>query len=231
MCGRFTLRTKLTVLAKQFEFDLDSAFAKVRPRYNIAPTQDVLAVRQPEQGAKRELVALRWGLIPVWAKDTKIAYSTINARGDTVAEKPSFRAAFKKRRCLILADGYYEWLREGKTKLPHLYEIDGGKPFAMAGLWEWWGGPKDDKNPEPVESCTIITTDANKLASKIHDRMPVILDPDDYDCWLDPACDDRAKLEKLIKPFGGKKMTARPVSTYVNNVKNQGEQCVEAPAG
>jgi putative SOS response-associated peptidase YedK len=145
----------------------------------------------------------------MWAKDSKIAYSTINARGDTVAEEPAFRAAFKKRRCLILADGYYEWLRDGKTKLPHLYEIDGGKPFAMAGLWEWWPGPKGEES-EPTESCSIITTDANKPASKVHDRMPVILDSDDYDCWLDPACDDRAKMERLIKPFAGKTMKVRP---------------------
>src|SRR5689334_7406195 len=124
MCGRFILRTPLTVLAKQFQFDLNAAL-DVRPRYNIAPTQSVLAVRQPEQGAKRELDQLRWGLIPGWAKGIKIAYSTINARGDTVAEKPAFRAAFKKRRSLILAVGYYEWLRDSKTKLPHLYEIDG----------------------------------------------------------------------------------------------------------
>src|SRR5262245_51915243 len=229
MCGRFTLRTPLTVLAKQLQFDLDAAFAKVGPRYNIAPTQDVLAVRQPEQGAKAELVALRWGLIPVWAKDAKIGYSTINARSDTVAEKPAFRSAFKKRRCLILADGYYEWLREGKSKLPYLYEIDGGKPFAFAGLWEYWPGPKDGPKAEPIESCTIVTTDANKLASKVHDRMPVIISEADFDCWLDPACDDRAKLEKLIKPFAGKSMSCRPVSQHVNNVKNQGEACV-APA-
>jgi putative SOS response-associated peptidase YedK len=124
MCGRYTLRTPLTVLAEQFLFDLNDAIGDVRPRYNIPPTTDVLAVRQLEQGAKRELVALRWGLIPIWDKDTKIGYSMINARGDSVAEKPSFRSAFKKRRCLILADGYYEWLREGKEKLPHLYEIE-----------------------------------------------------------------------------------------------------------
>ena len=227
MCGRHTLRTKLNVLLDQFAAELADEI-DYRPRYNIAPTQSVLAVRQPEQGAKRELVELRWGLIPVWAQDTKIAYSTINARGDTVAEKPAFRSAFKKRRCLILADGYYEWLREGKTKLPQLYEIAGGKPFAFAGLWEYWPGPKD-ANGEPIESCTIITTDANKLAAKVHDRMPVILDPDDYDLWLDPSVDDRAKLERLIKPFPVKPMSVRPVSTVVNNVKNQGEQCIAPP--
>jgi putative SOS response-associated peptidase YedK len=228
MCGRYTLRTKLNVLLQQFEAEMAEEL-DYRPRYNIAPTQNVFAVRRPEQGAKRELVELRWGLIPVWAKDAKIAYSTINARGDTVAEKPAFRSAFKKRRCLILADGYYEWLKEGKAKLPQLYEIDGGKSFAFAGLWEYWPGPKDDPKAEPIESCTIVTTDANKLAAKVHDRMPVILDSDDYDLWLDPSIDDRAKLEKLIKPYPVKAMSVRPVSTYVNNVKNQGEQCIATP--
>src|SRR4051812_41529162 len=140
MCGRFTLRAKLNLLLDQFAAELHET-RTFDPRYNIAPTQEVLAIRHP-----RQLVALRWGLIPSWAKDAKIASSTINARADTVAEKPAFRAAFKKRRCLVLADGYYEWLREGKSKLPHLYEMDDGRPFAMAGLWEWWGGP-DGKSP------------------------------------------------------------------------------------
>jgi putative SOS response-associated peptidase YedK len=217
MCGRYKLsNASLNRLLAEFAIE-GAPVLDYRPRYNIAPTTNVLAVRQLEQGAKRELAALRWGLIPMWAKDTKIGYSTLNARGDTVATKPSFRSAFKKRRCLVLADGYYEWLRTGKDKQPYLYEIDGGKPFAFAGLWEWWPGPKDTKQ-EPIESCTIITTDANKLAAKVHDRMPVILDPDDYDTWLDPAIDDCAKLEKLLVPYKGKGMTARPVSTYVNNV-------------
>jgi len=228
MCGRYKLSTPaLNRLLDQFAADMP-AVIDYRPRYNIAPTQSVLAVRQVEQGAKRELVALRWGLIPIWAKDTKIGYSMINARGDTVAEKQAFRSAFKKRRCLILADGYYEWLREGKDKKPHLYEIGGGKPFAIVGLWEWWPGPKGEKT-EPIESCSIITTEANKLASKVHDRMPVILDPDDYDLWLDPSIDDRKKLERVIKPFPAKTMAVRPVSIFVNNVKNQGEQCIAPP--
>src|SRR5262245_435103 len=219
MCGRYKLSTPaLNRLLAQFAAE-QSGVIDYRPRYKIAPTTNVVAVRQPEQGAKRELVALRWGLIPVWAKDAKIGYHTINARADTVAEKPAFRSAFKKRRCLVLADGYYEWLREAKSKQPYLYEIDKGKTFAFAGLWEWWPGPKDSKG-EPIESCSLITTDANKLASKVHDRMPVILNPDDYDPWLDPQVDDRTKLEKLLVPSRGKGMTARPVSTYVNNVKN-----------
>ena len=155
-------------LAKQFQFELD--FADRGPRYNIAPTQEVAAVRLAD--GKRELAMLHWGLIPVWAKEKKIAFSTINARGDTVATKPAFRSAFKRRRCLVLADGYYEWQRDGKTKLPWLYEVEGGKPFALAGLWEVWHGSDKGDGP-PLESCSLITTDANKLAAKVHDRMPV----------------------------------------------------------
>jgi putative SOS response-associated peptidase YedK len=213
MCGRYTLRTPLNVLAEQFLFELGD-FQAV-PRYNIPPTTEVLAVRHP-----RELSKFRWGLIPSWAKDAKIAYSTINARADTVATKPAFRAAYKKRRCLVLADGYFEWRKEGKAKLPLLYEVDGGKPFALAGLWDWWGGPEGEN--KPVESCTIITTDANELAKQVHDRMPVILDAEDYDAWL--ACE-----EVPLAPFPSDRMTARPVSTYVNNVKNQGPACLDPP--
>ena len=218
MCGRYTLRVKLNLLLSQFAAEMAESELRDVPRYNIAPTQQVPAVRLGEDG-KRQLVGLRWGLIPSWAKDAKIAYSTLNARADTVATKPAFRAAYKKRRCLILADGYYEWLREGKEKQPFLYEVDGGKPFAFAGLWEWWPGPAG--KDEPIESCTIITTDANKLASEVHDRMPVILDAKDYDAWL--ACEDVP-----LVPFPVKRMSARPVNRWVNNVKNQGEKCVSS---
>src|SRR6187399_1605188 len=190
MCGRFTLRTPLTVLVDQFHFDLGNAI-QLSLRYNIAPTQDVAAVRQVN--GKRQLALLRWGLIPSWAKDVKIGASGINARADTVATKPMFRAAYKRRRCLVLADGYYEWLRVGKAKQPHLYEIDGGKPFAFAALWEqWWG--TGDKEAPPLESCTVLTTEANELAAKVHDRMPVILDPVDYEAWLNPETKDVAYL-------------------------------------
>ena len=170
MCGRYTLRTRLTVLAKQFKFDLGPGFEDVVARYNVAPSQQVLAVRVPESGAKRQLVRLKWGLIPVWAKDAKIAYSTINARADTVATKPAFRSAFKKRRCLVLADGYYEWHTEGKEKQPFLFELDG------------------------------ITTEANELCAEVHDRMPVILDATDYDSWLDAANSDPSLLLRPLDP-------------------------------
>jgi putative SOS response-associated peptidase YedK len=171
-------------------------------------------------GGKRELVGLRWGLIPSWAKDTKIGQSTCNARADTVATKPAFRSAFKKRRCLVVADGYYEWLKDGKEKQPILYEVDGGKAFAFAGLWEWWPGPEG--KDEPIESCTIITTDANELAREVHDRMPVILDAKDYDAWLE--CRDAPLL-----PFPAERMSARPVNRFVNNARNQGAKCIEPP--
>jgi putative SOS response-associated peptidase YedK len=220
MCGRFTLRTPLAVLAQQFQFDLDNAL-QLPLRYNIAPTQDVAAVRMVD--GKRKLALLRWGLIPSWAKDTKIASSTINARADTVATKPAFRTAYKRRRCLVLADGYYEWLRVGKAKQPYLYEVDGGKPFALAGLWEQWG----DKESAPLESCSVITTDANKLAQEIHDRMPVILDPVDYDAWLNPESGDVAYL---LDQFPADRMTVRPVSTFVNNARNQGPECIASPS-
>lgn len=221
MCGRVNQRTPLTVLAKQFAAETKLLWSGAR--FNVAPTQDMLAVRQGESG--REIVALHWGLIPIWAKDKKIAYSTINARADTVATKPAFRSAFKSRRCLALVDGYYEWLREGKSKLPFHYQIDDGKPFALAGLWESWRGP-DGKSETPLESCALITTEANELAAEVHDRMPVILDPCDYDAWLDPANQDKDELQRLLLPFDSGRMTVTPVSTYVNNARNQGPKCI-----
>ena len=215
MCGRYTLRVKLNLLLSQFAAELAEG-TEWEPRYNIPPTANVPAVRLAD--GKRQLALFKWGLIPSWAKDAKIGYSTINARADTVATKPAFRSAFKKRRCLVLADGYVEWEKDGKAKLPWLYEVDGGKPFAFAGLWEWWGGP-DGK--QPVESCTILTTDANELASEVHNRMPVILDEDDHDAWL-------VGEEIPLVPFDSERMTARPISTTINNVKNEGPGCVEA---
>lgn len=175
----------------------------------------------------RELALFHWGLIPSWAKDKKIAYSTINARGDTVADKPAFRSAFKSRRCLILADGYYEWITEGKKKLPLHYHRRDGRPFAFAGLWETWHGPPPHDGP-PLESCTIITTDANDLAATVHDRMPAILHERDYDLWLDPAMTDKERLQAPIRPYPAEEMTAERVSTLVNSVKNEGPECLEA---
>lgn len=202
----------LTVLAKEFAFDLGRVLPGIEPRYNIGPTQEVAAVRVAEPGGPRRLAMLRWGLIPSWAEDAKIAFSTINARADTAATKPAFRAAFKKRRCLVLADGYFEWEAQGKAKLPWLYEVDSGKPFAFAGLWERWWGQGEDK--PPLETCTILTTEPNELAGVFYDRMPVILDSEDYDALLTGE-------QVPLVAFPADRMSARPVSTFVNNVSTR----------
>ena len=208
MCGRFTLTTPSAVLAEAFGLPEPP---DLPPRYNIAPTQLVAAVRAPE--GRRELVSLRWGLIPSWAKDPTIGNSLINARGETVASKPSFRAAFKQRRCLVPADGFYEWKRSGKTKQPHYIRRPDGAPFAIAGLWERWRGD----GGEPVESLTLITTAPNSVLEPIHNRMPVILDPGDHDLWLDPDQRDAGPLQALIRPALDRDLEAYPVSTRVNN--------------
>jgi putative SOS response-associated peptidase YedK len=188
MCGRFVyfrtwadLRNTLGLLTA----------VDLPPNYNVAPTQQVPVLREHE--GKREGVAMRWGLIPNWAKDKKAPQ--INARADTAATKPMFRAAFKKRRCLILADGYYEWKKAGKEKQPYFYRMKEDQPFTFAGLWETWHG-----DGEPLETCTIITTDANELASAVHDRMPVILSGTDALAWIDPGADPAA-LAQLLRPF------------------------------
>jgi putative SOS response-associated peptidase YedK len=187
----------------------------ITPRYNVSPGQLVPAVRGTDQ---REIVQLRWGLIPSWSKDAKIAFSCLNARADTVKTKPAFRSAYKSRRCLIPADGYYEWLRQGKDKLPYLYEFDNGKLFSLAGLWESWKDPAV-ANAEPLETFTLITTDANELASEIHDRMPVIVHTEDRQAWL-------AGEEVPLVPFPTKGMSARRVSTFVNNSRHEGAECI-----
>src|SRR6478752_3793860 len=215
MCGRFTLRTPLTVLSQQFLFELGGLPRDdwATPRDNICPTQDVAVVRLAAVGGPRELAMLHWGLIPSWAKDKKIASSMINARCETVAEKPAFRTALARRRCLILADGFYEWKKEGKQKLPFLFQAKEGRPFAFAGLWERWRGcgperkSPDDSKP-PLESCTIVTTEANELCRPIHERMPVILDPADYGLWLDPAVTDPQRLLPLLAAYPAEDMSA-----------------------
>jgi putative SOS response-associated peptidase YedK len=204
MCGRFTLRTKLNLLLSEFAAELQED-AIWESRYNIPPTAPVPVARLID--GKRKLSLLKWGLIPSWAKDTKIAFSTINARADSAATKPAFRSAFKKRRCLVLADGYFEWESVGKAKLPWLYEIDGGKPFAFAGLWESCWGQGEDKLP--LESCTILTTEPNALASRFHDRMPVVLHRDDYDAWMQgeeiPLVSFEADRREQAKPAKAKR--------------------------
>lgn len=229
MCGRFTLRTPIKDVAAVFDASADGV-ADTLPlfaHFNIAPTQRIVAVRADSSGKGRQLVPLRWGLVPSWADDPSIGNRMINARADTVASKPSFRAAFKSRRCLVVADGFYEWQKRGATKQPYLIGMRDGGPFAFAGLWEHWR--RDDQT---IESCTIITTDANELMQPLHDRMPVILPPAEYASWLDPRPDRGEVLQRLLRPYPSEEMRAYPVSTVVNNPRNDVPQCVEPlPAG
>lgn len=218
MCGRFTLTASIEKLREQFPlFELPEESV---PRYNVAPTQLILAVRQAEGEARPRGVFLRWGLVPSWADDLAIGNRLINARADTVAQKPSFRAAFKKRRCLILADGFYEWIKEGKKKQPYHIRLKDGAPFAFAGLWEFW------KKDEEIESCTILTTDANDTIRPLHDRMPVILEPRDFKRWLDPAPGDPGVLLEMLRPYPAEQVTLAPVSVLVNNPRNERAECV-----
>ena len=219
MCGRFTLRTPIHLLAQQFLFDYDDALP---PRYNVAPTQEVAVVRASgESAGRRELALLRWGLVPSWADDLKIGNRMINARAEGLDAKPAFRSAFKKRRCLVLADGFYEWKKSGRAKQPYLIGMGDGRPFAFAGLWESWS-----KQEPKIESCTIITTTANDLLSDLHDRMPVILAANDYDAWLDPAPADKDRLLPLLEPYPAEEMSMYPVGTIVNKAANDVPECV-----
>jgi len=223
MCGRFTLRTPTPVLIKQFGIEIHMDLI---PRFNIAPTQDVAVVRLDPASEQRELAMLHWGLIPSWAKDPAIGNRMINARGETVTEKPSFRTAFRRRRCLVLADGYYEWKKTGSKKQPYYIRMTDEGAFGLAGLWERWKvGEGDD--PQTVESCTVITTEANSFTSDIHDRMPVILEPNDWTTWLDISLEDREELEPLLRPYFSEEMRMDPVSTLVNNPRNEDPKCVE----
>ncbi len=222
MCGRFTLRSSAQAIADQFQLTF---LPELQPRYNIAPTQSVAAVRVAPGSsdvAQRELVLLHWGLIPSWAKDRKLSYSTINARAETVDSKPAFRQAFQKRRCLILCDGYYEWQKTGDHKQPFYIHRRDDRPFALAGLWEHW-----QQGDDPLQSCTIIVTEANAQLRSMHDRMPVILDQADYDVWLDPESAGKPQLRELLRPLASEDLEAYPVSTVVNSPRHETPQCIE----
>lgn len=214
MCGRFIQAASGEVLTQQLGLMLPADYA---PRYNVAPNQTVLAIRATENG--RQPAWLRWGLIPAWAREPRLKYSTINARAETVAEKPAYRQAFRQRRCLIPADGFYEWRKVADRKQPYCIGMADGAPFAFAGLWEHWA--RDD---EAVDSCTILVTQANERISEIHDRMPVILDPADYDAWLDPALRDSARLLPLLRPYPAERTTLWPVGLAVNRPGNGGPE-------
>lgn len=218
MCGRYRQTRAHKRLEEHFSAEGE---VEVSPRYNIAPSQPVVAIRQGTREPVRKLSNLRWGLIPSWAKDISIGYKTINARAETVANTPSFRDAFKSQRCLVPADGFYEWQRIGKTKQPYCFEMNGGDLFAFAGLWDRWTSPQG----QVIESCTILTTTPNSLLTDIHDRMPVILNADDYDLWLDPAFRDAGSLSEMLKPFDAALMNRYPVSNRVNQVRTDDADC------
>lgn len=220
MCGRFTLIAPGETIADHF--GLPEA-PQLAPRYNIAPTQPIAAVRVSESSKQRELTYFHWGLIPRWAKDPSMGSRMINARSETAAEKPSFRAAFKYRRCLVPADGFYEWQKLNGTKQPVRIQTQNGDPFAIAGLWEHWQSPDGSE----IESCTLLTTNPNELLAQVHNRMPVILAPEDYDLWLDPGAQHPAEIQHLLKPYPADEMTFYPVSTYVNNPRNEDPRCIE----
>jgi putative SOS response-associated peptidase YedK len=221
MCGRYTLASPTERLAEEFGFDGTSV--ELAPNYNVAPTQRVAAVL--EEGGQRRLEVLRWGLIPPWADDPGIGSRMINARSETAPGKPSFRRAFRERRCVIPADGFYEWQRTNGAKQPYYIHMEDGRPFAFAGLWESWSKGGEGE----VRTCTILTTGANALVGEVHDRMPVILAHDAYDVWLDPDS-ERDELTGLLAPYPEDEMEAYPVSRFVNSPSNNDPRCIEPAA-
>jgi len=219
MCGRYRLSRRKQLVEEYFDTaDWQDDWTQ---RYNIAPTQPVPVIRQNPREPVRELSLMKWGLIPSWAKNPSIATSTLNAKSETAATKPAFRDPLKFRRCLIPANGFYEWSRTGKTKQPYCFEVDEGEMFAFAGLWDGW----KNASGSWIKTCSILTTTPNIVTSAIHDRMPVILDPDSYDLWLDPGMNKVSELSRLLVPFGAKSMRSYPVSTRINHVANDDEEC------
>jgi putative SOS response-associated peptidase YedK len=249
MCGRFTLRTPPAVLIEHFELDTrgDRQLPLFEARYNIAPTQDILVVRSDPQSGVRTAAMLRWGLIPSWSTEPTTGAPMINARAETLAEKPTFRTAVRRRRCLIPADGFYEWQQsasgsKAKKQPFHIHRPDQGV-FAFAGLWERWSQRAADLALSPslkaqhatdpdgtftIESCTIVTTTANYMLRELHERMPVILAPCDYAMWLDAKIEDPAALQHLLAPCSDEELIAEPVGTHVNKVANDDPTCIVA---
>jgi putative SOS response-associated peptidase YedK len=226
MCGRFARKSTQEVLAEWFDLALEEMpwFA---PSYNVAPQSTQPVVRLSRDTGRREAALLRWGVVPFWAKDPKMAYSTINARAEEVASKPAYREALKKRRCLVPADAFYEWQRlNAKTKRPFAFALASGEPYAFAGLWESWR-PREQADAQPLETFTILTTDPNQLMEPVHNRMPVILEPKDYDRWLAPGDPARPPVD-LLRPYPAERMKAWPVSDRVGNVRNNAPDLLDA---
>ncbi len=219
MCGRYRLSRRKQLVEEYF--DSVSEEQEWGPRYNIAPTQSVPVIRQNPKEPRRELSLARWGLVPSWSKDSSAAARMINARSETADTKPAFRDALKFRRCLIPADGFYEWQKNGRAKQPYCFEVRDGELFAFAGVWESWR----DASGKVLETFSILTTTPNAVTAAIHDRMPVILDPDSYDLWLDPGMTDVPAAADLLKPCDARLMRCYPVSSRINHVANDDEAC------
>ena len=218
MCGRFARKRSASIMAK--DFGVEEITDDLQPSFNIAPTHSVAVVVNKQA---RKLVAMRWGLVPYWATDPTIASRLINARAETLTTKSAFKEAFKKRRCLIIADGFFEWQKQGSTKIPLFIHLEPARSFAFAGLYETWVPPLG----EPLVTCTIITTGPNELVSPVHDRMPVILTKDAENFWLDPSVEDHTRLLDLLQPYPAAEMSAYVVSNLVNSVKNDSPECIE----
>ena len=224
MCGRFVRKLYAETIAD--EFDVDEVEAELAPSYNVAPSQQVAVV---VIGEKKRLVAMKWGLIPAWSDDPSIGNRLINARAETVAEKPSFREAFMRQRCLVIADGFYEWQKHGRSRQPYFIHLRGERPFGFAGLYDLWTSPEG----ELIKTCTIITTEPNEIMRTLHDRMPVILPKQFEDVWLDPYNADHASLIQMLAPYSNNEMGMHTVSPLVNSTANDSPECIApaAPSG
>jgi putative SOS response-associated peptidase YedK len=219
MCGRYRLSRRKQIIEEQFDTaDWQDDWS---PRFNIAPTQQIPVARQHPKEPLRQLSLIKWGLVPSWAQNPSVGASMINARSETATTKPAFRDRLKSRRCLILADGFYEWMRTDKAKQPYCFEVNDGELFAFAGLWDRWKDPTGQR----IKSCSILTTTPNAVTNAVHDRMPVILDPDGYDLWLDPGMTNVAAASELLKPYDARLMRCYPVSTRINSAANDDEVC------
>jgi len=224
MCGRYTETKAEALLKARFGFGND---LPVEPRYNVAPTQDAPVVVESRETKRRELRLMRWGLVPYWAKDVAAGVKAINARSETLEGKRTFEPSFRKRRCLVLADGFYEWRKQGGKRQPIRFVLKGAEPFAFAGLWDRWKAP----NGQPLESFTIVTGPPNELVAPVHDRMPVILLPQHEALWLDREVTDLAVLKPLLVPYPAGAMEAHEVSSLVNNARVDEPACIEPGDG
>lgn len=223
MCGRYVLKTSSKEIARKFRVEMSRQLHEgLTPRYNIAPGSGILTIRDDRDAGRRKADFFHWGLVPGWAKDVNIGYKMINARSETASGKPAFRDALRYRRCLLPTNGFYEWKGRGPGKMPHYFALGERELFAMAGLWEHWQSPDGSE----IFSCSVLTTVANERMAPIHHRMPVIIEPEHYDLWLDPAVYDVGRVMGLLAPFPSNRMRCHPVSDAVNAVRTEGPELV-----